>query len=158
MPEPTATVAPAPTATATAVPEPTATPEPTAAPEPTATPVLEVGDTPMERYRSFCTYLDATNAEDFDTYGEFSAHLEEVIEEAYAFPPPVELFEWHLAVLAFLNSMNELVGRQPAGDPMDHSILAPVLPSVANLQEEELILDPDVRERMAEVGCVVSQS
>ena len=112
----------------------------------------------MDRYLSLCALLGATDAGDFGTYGEFSAHLEEVIEEAYAFPPPAEVFDWHLAVLAFLNSMNELVGSQRADDPIDPFILAPVLPSIANLQAEELLWNPDVRERMEELGCVASPS
>ena len=170
VPEPTATAAPAPTATTppTAAPEPAATAAPTAAPEPAATatpepqptvaPEQEAGEVPLERYGPLCTYLDATQARDFGSYGEFSAHLDEVLAEAGAFPPPPEVLDWHEAVLAFLESMKELVVGQPADAPIDPFVLAPVLPSVANLQQAELLLEPEARERLAEIGCVAPQA
>ena len=163
-PEPTTTPVPTATPEPTATPQPTATPEPTAAPEPTATPepterpVLEVGDTPLERYASLCTYLDATDVSEFGSYGELSAHLEEVLEEARAFPSSADVFEWHSAVLAFLDGMKELVDSQQADAPIDPFVLLSVLPGAANIEQAELLLDPEVRERMAEIGCVASSS
>ena len=54
--------------------------------------------------------------------------------------------------------MSDLVEAQPADDPIDPFILPPVLPSVANLQAAEQPLHPEVRQRMAEIGCIASPS
>ena len=112
----------------------------------------------MDRYLSLCTYLDGRFAQTFDSYGEFSAHLDEVLEIAHATPPPPEVFEWHEAVHAFLQGVKEVVDSQPADAPIDPFVLLSILPNAAAVQEAEQFLAPDLRERMAKAGCVSSPS
>ena len=141
------------------MPAPTATPEPSPpATEPSAAPAPVSGDTVLEQYLSLCTYLAGQETQEFETFGEFSAHLDKVLEAVPSGPPPAEIFEWHTAVDAYLQGVKELVDSQPPEDPVDPFILAPVLASFINLQQAEQFLEPEARERLAEIGCVAPAS
>ena len=140
---------------------PTATAAGASAP-PTATPVAEPPSpssvNPDEYIRNVCG--EVVSWEDGDSLRGLSEGLGFISEQMSALEPPTEVAEWHDAQIAFAGVFKETIDdflEDPAGRTEDEFIVSmffTVAPAFAPVEQAIGNMDPDVRARMAEAGCI----
>ena len=133
---------------------------------PAATPVPEAQDTSgvsLEEYIiRVCgeAVTEVSSWEGGDSLRDLSAGLGFITEQMRALDPPVEVAEWHDAQIAFAGVFKETVDDflEDPGDRTEDEFLISMFFTVAPHFEpvEQAIanMDPDVRARMAEAGCI----
>ena len=159
-PVPTAAPTPAPTNT----PTPTPTPAPTATPTPapTATPTPAPAVPSLDEYLAICALFEEEGSLDLDTatYGDFSADIEDLIEGISSFAPPAEVADWHDASLTYTEKLKASIDSFPKDDEIDLLALLPIL-AILEAEETKVLetigrMPDDVRQRMAEAGCIAA--
>lgn len=91
---------------------------------------------------------------------EISAGLEQHIEIMESLEPPAEVSDWHDAGLAFQNAFKQTVDHyleDPQGQSEDEflfSMFFSLASDFAPVEEAIAAMDPDVRSRMIEAGCI----
>ena len=157
--EPTATPTAAPTSAPTATPTAAPTSAPTATPTATAIPAPTAATLSLDEYLSVCALLEGEdNLDDDATYGDLYAAMEDLIEGISSLAPPVEVADWHNANLASLEKLKTSIDLFPKDDEIDFLAFFAI---AASLEEEERKIQElvgrmpdDVRQRMAEAGCI----
>ena len=131
----------------------------------TATPVAERPSTSQASLDEYIGTVcggqsEVGSWEEGESLRELSEGLGFVIEGMGALEPPVEVAEWHDAQISFAGAFKETVDEflDDPGDQTEDQFLLSTLFTLAPLFEpvEQAIagMDPDVRARMAEAGCI----
>ena len=115
-----------------------------------------------EYIRNVCgeTVTEVGSWEEGDSLRELSEGLGFVSEQMSALEPPTEVAEWHDAQIAFAGVFKETIDdflEDPAGRTEDEFIISmffTVAPEFAPVEQAIGNMDPDVRARMAEAGCI----
>ena len=137
-----------------------------AAASPTATAVADAPDTSSvsldEYIMTVCgeTVTKVGSWEGGDSLRDLSAGLGYISEQMSALEPPIEVAEWHDAQIAFSGVFKETIDdflEDPAGRTEDEflvSMFITVAPDFAPVEHAIANMDPDVRVRMTEAGCI----
>ena len=137
-----------------------------AAASPTATPVADEPDTSSvsldEYIMTVCgeTVTEVGSWEGGDSLRDLSAGLGYISEQMSALEPPMEVAEWHDAQLEFADAFKETIDDflEDPGDQTEDEFLVSmfftVAPQFATVEEAIANMDPDIRVRMAETGCI----
>ena len=145
---------------------PTATPAGNATPvdEPTATPVAEAQDTArtfLDDYlMAVCGPSETTAWEEGESIREISSGLGQHIELMESLEPPAEVSDWHEAGLAFQRAFKETVddyledSKGLSEDEFLFSMFLTLAPHFQPVEQAIAGMDPDVRSRMVEAGCI----
>ena len=135
--------------------------------EPTvAAPAADAADTSAvsldEYIRMVCgeAVTEVSSWEGGDSLSDLSAGLAFITEQMRALDPPVEVAEWHDAQIAFAGVFKETIDDF-LDDPGDRtedefliSMFFTVAPHFEPVEAAIASMDPDVRARMAEAGCI----
>ena len=155
-PVPTSTQTPVPTNTPTPVPTSTQTPVPTAMPTAAPTAAI-VATTSLDEYLAKLDCASYDEGPEPETYGDFSAFIQEAIDEVSALVPPAELAEWHHASLTGLEKFKVSIDAFPLENEIDFLAILALAESSeaeeAKIQEIVEGLPDDVRQRLIEAGC-----
>ena len=131
-----------------------------------ATPVPEAQDTSgvsLEEYiMRVCgeAVTEVSSWEGGDSLRDLSAGLGFITEQMSALEPPTEVAEWHDTQIAFAGVFKETVDDflEDPGDRTEDEFLISmfftVAPAFAPVEQAIGNMDPDVRARMAEAGCI----
>ena len=133
-------------------PAPTATPAPTAAPSPTPLPVA----LSLDDYLRQLDCASSEDAEEPETYGDFSALLEEILDRMSPLVPPAEVAAWHQALLGGFEAVKALLAELPQDEEIGFAFLtvAETLEEY-NLKEAEAVrqMSDSTRQAMIDAGC-----
>ena len=161
---PTATAAGGPSSATTPTAD-TADGTPGAAPS-AATPVAELPNTSRvsldEYIMKVCgeTVTEVNSWEEGDSLRDLSAGLGFINEQMSALEPPTEVAEWHHAQIAFGGIFKKTVDdflEDPGDQTEDEFLLSmffTVAPEFAPVEKAIAGMDPDLRARMVEAGCI----
>ena len=137
---------------------------------PTATSVAESQDASrmsLDEYMAaaFCgSTEEGGDWEEGVSVKEISSGLAQVIEQGEALEPPAEVSDWHDASLAFGRAFKKTIDdylEDPKGRTEDEFLLSNFVTLAPHFQPvEEAIadMDPDVRARMIEAGCIEEET
>jgi len=135
---------------------------------PTATPVAEPPSTSLasldEYIGTVCGGQSEVGAwEEDDSLRELSEGLGFVIEGMGALEPPAEVAEWHDAQISFAGAFKEAIDdylEDPGDRTEDQFLLSTAFRLASHFEPVEQAIagmDPDVRARMIEAGCIDSE-
>ena len=131
-------------------------------PRPTATPTPAPAVPSLDEYLAICALFEEEGSLDLDTatYGDFSADIEDLIEGISSFAPPAEVADWHDASLTYTEKLKASIDSFPKDDEIDLLALLPIL-AILEAEETKVLetigrMPDDVRQRMAEAGCIAA--
>ena len=149
------------TSSGTAV-TPTPTPVATPSPAPTAIPTPETVTSSttslMDEYLAQLDCASFESVEEPETNGDLSDFYSGIIDRMSTLSPPAEIVEWHGLILSTTVEAKAILDALPKDDAIDLTDLLEVIElfESANVREAEIVsrLPDDVRQQMAEAGCV----
>ena len=132
------------------------TPTPTPTTAPTHTPTPAATTLSLGVYLTLCAPTDFDLADDA-TYGDLSSELAAEADRFEALTPPAQLSEWHLLYIESYRTVQAILDTQPKDDVVDDDnrmVDAAIDDVEERLREVGARLPEDVRQQLAEAGCI----
>lgn len=120
---------------------------------------------PVERHLTVAEYIDMCSSsadepsedlyEEGVTWGEYADGLRPIMMELQKIGPPVELREYHQASIGLVALLLGLANQHPVDELLNPwEVVGGVLAGLALISEAQENLDPMLRQRMIEAGCI----
>ena len=107
----------------------------------------------LEEYAELCGDYAGDEIPEGATSGEVSEELKRSIELLESINPPREVADYHNETLSFARNMKRLLDVQPEDESPNLLAFLVLAPQMQALEDSMTNLDPEVRRKLAAVGC-----